>query len=90
MVPTNSRTKPMALSQYFRDAPFLPCFLKVSDGAGESKVITLFPPIQIRDYFRKGRTDAFLKYFNRAQYIYSGGKKYLVSHQLCNFSHLKR
>ncbi|KAK6325831.1 hypothetical protein J4Q44_G00051730 [Coregonus suidteri] len=22
--------------------------------------------------------------------IYSGGKKYLVSHQLCKFSHLKR
>ncbi len=23
-------------------------------------------------------------------YIYSGAKKYLVSHQLCKFSHLKR
>ncbi len=31
-----------------------------------------------------------VKYYSFKIYTYSGAKKYLVSHQLCKFSHLKR
>ncbi len=34
----------------------------------------------------KNKSVAFIILFS----IYSGAKKYLVSHQLCKFSHLKR
>ena len=38
----------------------------------------------------KGKKQTAATWLAECEYMYSGAKKYLVSHQLCKFSHLKR